>query len=645
MSSINPGGSRIHSRANSSTTVPILRPRNKRLVTDLQDLTDEQTKQNTFTPNHISSSVFTLDSPYVSRASSPIPREHLSRSSSTNPARNSNGPVYGETLTAAYGAELSKSLSGLWSKSWTSLQGMASNALGSDAPAEMIKDKSPQRIRRPFEATHPLGKDAQWGPSTNQPQPGIGTREERKAIVSARKREDMLKSAGDYSYTDLAPHAKRRTSDDFESVSTPPGETDDRETLVYIHRVRPEDTLAGIAIRFNCQLAVLKKTNRMWSNDGVQARRTILLPVNACTVKGKRVSSPRSERPMLLEGDLLCGNGSSERVGDRDIASTQDASARPANGSSRPGAGIRKVSFSTSRASASTWVPPSPSASSTKTTSGLAAEEGWIHDSWIQLETSPVPVEIARMPRQDLAFFPRPRRKSPSFSDNDTPSASFDLARPGPAFSDLGSSPGTAQPLVKSRRSSSTHHPLPKHLTGPGGVGSLVGKGPIVMGPSEDKLTKVLAKNFPSLLPTTRNPADDDDAVLAAALSPGGSTAGLESMSGAIEGWVRKLAHNAAKMVEPMPGTTGGRRVPKGALGLEQERGGGDLIELNDAFEIGGDEEDSTEEAQRGRVRPNIIIGSGRVEAVVASPGPTREKAYFGLREDDSKGEKKTKGE
>jgi len=165
------------------------------------------------------------------------------------------------------------------------------------------------------------------------------------------------------------------------------------------------------------------------------------------------------------------------------------------------------------------------------------------------------------------------------------------------------------------------------------------------MGPAEDKLTKVLAKNFPSLLPAARNPADDDDAVVAATLSPGGSTIGLESMSGAIEGWVRKLAQNAAKMVEPIPGTTAGRRGPRGPLGLERGRGGGDLIELNDAFEIGEDEEDNVEETQRGRARPNNIIVSGRVAAIEVSPGLVREKAYFGLREDESKGDKKTKGE
>lgn len=576
----------------------------------------------------------------MSRSSSPIASKHPSRSSSTNPQRRSNGGVYGEALTATYGTELTKSLSGLWSKSWTSLQGLASTALGSDASSEMIKDKSPQRTRRPLEATHPpRAKDGQWGPSSATPLPGAGTREERRALVAAKKREDMLKTAGDVSYTDLAARFKRRTSDDYESSSVPPGENDDRDALVYIHRVRPEDTLAGISIRYNCQMAVVKKANRMWSNDGVQTRTTIVLPVDACTVKGKRVPSPGRERPREEEEeDLLCGDGTGDRDHDRETAPPLPASNRPPT--SRPCINSRTTSFTTFKAPSSTWVPPSPS-SSVKTASGLAGEEGWVHESWIRLESNPVPVEIARMPRRDLAFFPRARRKSLSFSDNDTPSASFELPRPALGTPDLSlaGSPGTIHPVGKPRRSSSSHH-FARQLLGPGGVGPLAGKGPTALGPSEDKLTKVLAKNFPGLLPAPRNPSDDDETVIAAASSPGGNTIGLEQMGGAIEGWVRKLASNAAKMVEPAAGAQAGKRGPgSDALGLGQGRGAGDLIELNDAFEIGIDEDEEIEERHRGRGRPDGSTWAAGQHAVV------KDRAYFGLREDEPRGGRKKKGE
>jgi len=74
-------------------------------------------------------------------------------------------------------------------------------------------------------------------------------------------------------------------------------------------------------------------------------------------------------------------------------------------------------------------------------------------------------------------------------------------------------------------------------------------------------------------------------------------------MGGAIEVWVRKMARSAAKAVEPTtPHTQAARRTGLG-VGL----GPGDLIELNDAFELGTDDDDdlmASEDTERGRRRP-----------------------------------------
>ena len=96
-------------------------------------------------------------------------------------------------------------------------------------------------------------------------------------MVRAMKRKDLL-SAEEHLVADSVGRIKRRNSDDLTSSSAPPGENQDRDALVYIHKVRPQDTLAGITIKFNCQPAILRKANRMWPNDSVQMKDYLVLP-------------------------------------------------------------------------------------------------------------------------------------------------------------------------------------------------------------------------------------------------------------------------------------------------------------------------------------------------------------------------------
>ncbi|KAK5019402.1 hypothetical protein LTR39_000393 [Cryomyces antarcticus] len=284
-----------NSRTSSTPAVASsLRPRNRRLISGLDD--EPADGLQSISSARIASP---LPSPYESRAASPIPCKHLSRLASSNPARqtsdlDSSRP--GAGLGPVNGKEPSGSLSALWGSSWTSLQGLASDLLGSNTTAA-AKDKS-VRTRKPLEATHRRSATSvppvQWGPSTSTTAShriGAGSKEGREALVRSKKREDLLRANG-HAYTDVAGRFKRRTSDDRASVSAPPGENEDREALVYIHRVRPEDTLPGITIKYNCQAATLRKANRMWPNDSIQSRKTIVLPVDACGVKGRRISAP-----------------------------------------------------------------------------------------------------------------------------------------------------------------------------------------------------------------------------------------------------------------------------------------------------------------------------------------------------------------
>lgn len=433
-------------------------------------------------------------------------------------------------------------------------------------------------------------------------QPGTGTQEERNALVRAKKREELLNEASNMSASAAAKY-KRRTSDDIDSISVPPHHNDDREALVYIHHVMPTDTLPGISIRYNCPLPTIKKANRMWSNDGIQVRKTLVIPVDACGVKGRRVTAPNVE-----DADLLCGDSTI------DIIATPRLSARTWEEDRRDSiATIRPISLPSDYSYKLPASPKFPNSPARSAKSSATDEPLWTHDSWILFENQPVAVEIARLPRKDLGFFPRTRRKSVSYSDLDTPSTSLELPRPSITISDPAATTAMINgPNHKSRRSSSSNG-FTRRMMGPGGVGSLAGKGVSAPGPAEDKLHKAIAKHLPGILPTAVPLYEEIDADTPSGLrspsnrlSASSSVVGLENMGGAIEGWVRKIARSAAKAVEPAtPQAQAARRTGLG-VGL----GPGDLIELNEAFELETDEEDQAGDyAERGRTRMGASIG------------------------------------
>ncbi|KAI9652218.1 MAG: hypothetical protein M1831_007127 [Alyxoria varia] len=572
------------SRSQSSLPTPThsstaLRPRGKRLISGLDEPENSQLGNSTFTQH----SATLLESPFSSRAASPIPSKHPSRSSSTQPVQRK----YSYNTSPArqpdqLGNDLAASFSGLWGKSWTSLQGLASNVLGSDT-SELVKDKS---IQRPKKYSDTSQARRQWGPQ-NDNQPGAGSTEERRAIVRERKRQELLMGQG-YAISD-ASRMKRRTSDDFDSNSAPPGDHDDRDVMVYIHHIQKNDTLAGLSIKFNCQLATLKKANRLWSNDAIQTRKTVVVPVDACGVKGRPVPSPPPEEP-------AAGDGTNDTTPTPSQNNFPDIGRSDSSSTVRPLKTINELSVNTSLP---TTNQSSPKSLASKTS---AEEPPWKHDSWVHLDGHSSPIELARMPRTNLGFFPRARRKSVSYSDLDTPSASFDIPRPSITISETSST--SRGNIHQKRHSSVSSATWSQHLNGPGGVGKLGGRGPSAPGPSTG-LDQKLSKHFPKLAaPAEGNAEDEYDEH-----SPYGGFVTFENVGGAIEGWMRKLAKNAAKAVEPPAQRPTVSRTQKDlGLGISgsQVTGDGDLIELSNAFEIGDDEldeEDKMDDPQRGRAR------------------------------------------
>lgn len=461
-------------------------------------------------------------------------------------------------------------------------------------------DASSARRRRPLHGRRTSTSappPKQWGPAGAGSRVGTGTLEERDAMVRAMKRKDLL-TANEHLVPDSVGRIKRRNSDERMSASAPPSENEDRDALVYVHQVRSQDTLAGLSIKYNCQQAVLRKSNRMWPNDSVQTKKTVVLPVDACGVKGRPVQGPDS----LPDVDLLMGE-----FGDSSNCDTPTAATN----------GIPN-GWNTSKQK------------DTETNSVLSSttdsEQPWKHDSWVLLPNDKQPTQIGRMPRKALGFFPPARRKSLTYSDISTPRASVDLPRSSTSTNPITSSPSQpARPRASSNLSTVSSHSRQRStsekvwgLHGPGGVGTL-GRNVRSPGPAQDGLNKNFAQYLPSVAPppgqeyfTPWAPSLLDAGAGTSsqyggpgAITPiSGTGMDLQEIGGAIEGWVRKVGTQAQKILTE-PGTPGqGKRsaVPViGAVGGDL----GDLIELrDDAFEISEDERD------RGRSRTDEILVS-----------------------------------
>ena len=372
--------------------------------------------------------------------------------------------------------------------------------------------------------------------------------------MQARKRETLLAANGHIT-PDVSGRYKRRDSDERIDNSAPLGEQDGRDALVYLHKVKPEDTLAGVMIKYSFQPNAFRKANRLWPNDSIQVRKTVILPVDACGVKGRKIPEP--------------GNRS-ERLGDGNTEETKPT----LTASESPWGDLHDSPKEKGTPLSS--IPTSPSISISLSN---PEEVPWKHDSWVMIDGFPDAVEIARLSHKTIGYFPRSRRKSLTFSDVETPPVSLDLPR-----GSYQSSPPQGQ-KSKSRSSSGSY--LSHQLQGPGGVGTM-GRDVRSPGPAQDGLNKLFAAHLPNLVPRKSFESVNS--------SSSHGNGGIENVGGAIEGWMRKLATKAANSVQPpTPGANSGV---------------GDLIELSeDAFEV-GDDDHAGDQDRRNTIR-NTNAGSG----------------------------------
>ncbi|KAL6711028.1 hypothetical protein ACN47E_006903 [Coniothyrium glycines] len=489
-----------------------------------------------------------------------------------------------------------KTFSGLWGNSWSTIQDIAATVMATEndlRPASAGWKNRGQHDRRTSTSAPP---PKQWGPAGAGSHVGVGTHEEREAMVRAMKRKDLL-TASEPRLHDSTGRIKRRSSDEGLSASAPPGDDDDRDALVYVHLVRPQDTLAGLSIKYNCHQAILRKSNRMWPNDTVQTKKTIVLPVDACGVKGRPVQGPEP----LPDEDLLLGeynDGPSSKTTANPLAGLPDG-----------------------------WsVPQRKNTENNSVVSNTESETLWRHDSWVLLPNDKQPTQIGRMPRRALGYFPPARRKSIPYSDASTPRASVDLPRSSTSTNPVTNSPSiSTRPRASSNLSSVSTHTRQLGtsgkawgLHGPGGVGTL-GRNVRSPGPAQDGLNKKFSQYLPNMAPPPgqeyftpwapglleMDAGTSSQRGGSGAVTPlNGTGIDFQDIGGAIEGWVRKVGANASKLLTE-PGTPGqGKRSAVPVLGTV----GGDLSDLielrDDAFEIGDEERD------RGRSRTDEIMAS-----------------------------------
>ncbi|KAI5288676.1 hypothetical protein KEM54_005020 [Ascosphaera aggregata] len=505
--------------------------------------------------------------------------------------------------------------SDFWKSSFSSLSALASAALGSDTssadkhnrnlsrsaftPSTAKQAKSPRGGRASFwtslsetpwakpsaassatstktTTTSRRKPPSEWGPSgsVGNTAPTLKISDTNYKTSQERKREALLvqsASMNDEFKTDSRGKIKRKSSDDFPTSSssfstTHPIYTDDavrarsspqsqmdpssQDTLVYIHHVQPTDTLTGVSIRYGCDMSVLRKCNGFWPSDSIQMRQVVLLPVEACILRGTRTIAKAKQVEGEIDAGQPCNSSSNDNDDDDDNAVNGQRSLSPYPAST---AGLPAIGSET-RGNSGRRKQQSP-------------ELTWKHEYYVQVEGFSSLIEIGRVPRQALGFFPRARRKSKphstitstewstslhasnhdrqaAVSDDYTGLPSRSPRRLEPLQED-SSSVGSRIPFATNKLARGGHHRKQSSLilSGPGGVGTLESNGMAVPGPAEDQLNKFVKTHFPTLSKQFMN--DPGPSTTSAAATCGTSGLALEEVGSAIESWVKKVATKA----------------------------------------------------------------------------------------------------
>lgn len=546
-----------------------VRPRNRRLVSTEEEHDEPSSNR--------SSALLSAFSHPTSRAAS----RTASRTASPQPGAPRSVGVSPSGSTGDLGQFLADS----WTQSWSSVQEITTTFLSNVGQGKTVLDsragprQSPRGRRlSPGEGRKPA---ASWGPAPPAKNPGLddvaaGSLAKRQAALKAAKTASVLESHdGVNGGLDVSGRHKRRNSDEVASTER----SRDDDYLVYIHKVQPYDTYAGVILRYRCREDAFRRANGLWSRDSIQTRRWLTVPVAACDIRGRPCDPPSWHNSQGV--DLLARTPS---LGD-DPKQTQETQQHHDDFFSKP---IGQENA----------VPQEE-----------AEDKPWTHVRWVKIDSIQDPVEIGRVARGTMGYFPPRRRKSMrTISSISTPRQSFDLPSTGPgSFEDSQaprrpSSLSSSRPQFagtptssRSRMGSDGADSRPAWMKRPGGVGTM-GRNARAPGPDKDVINTWTRKHMPGLnidsLPsmsimgseTARfGFAHDTDLAQSSyedgrdVTAPSRQGTGFDRAASTVEAWVRgALARR--------PGTPMNRVASDrvGAPGTPGEEAGGDLIELTD---------------------------------------------------------------
>ncbi|KAF4975844.1 hypothetical protein FZEAL_7422 [Fusarium zealandicum] len=466
-----------------------MRPRNRRFVSNLDDnntatstnIHDRDASRsrrgrnlnvhdaNTASPSPARSyGLLSAFSPVNSRSTSPIPSPKAGNSPHrTNSAANLTN-FFNDSLT----------------QSWASVQGFASSLMsGDDGPARRSQSHNRAGTRSGTWGRELSGNNTSrktlgaWGPSPPK-EPGLddvgtGSRAERDDALKAARRAMVLESHDNVNGgLDVSGKHKRRNSDESPAEQPQP-----QDYLVYVHKVEPSDTYAGLILRYQCREDAFRKANGLWTRDSVQVRKWLTIPVDACDIRGRPCDPPSWHNSHGV--DLLAPTPAVDDGTTASGSTHDDFFSRPTNGA-----------------------PPESRVTDEE-------EKPWTHVRWVKIDSFRQPVEVARVARNAMGYFPPRRKKSiRTISTFSTPRQSIDLYSNPPGStgtssrrqSSLGHRPQFSGTITSSpgQTISEGGETLPSWMRRPGGVGSMsmASRAP---GPDKDYLTTWTKKHLPGL--------------------------------------------------------------------------------------------------------------------------------------------------
>ena len=511
---------------------------------------------------------------------SPTPSEHASRSQSPLPpvTRGSTGGRGSRSAFAGFDRKNSVNdainrASGLIDVGWSNFAGFASSIIGDQGGLTSGNRRPTPATAKPnfsggaFSTFHTRSNDPE-ARNAKETRPAsrdiaAGAIAEREAKVLALKTASILEShEGVNGGLDVAGRFKRRNSDEnlgshTHHVAQTAELLRDKDCLVYIHQISATDTYPGLVLRYRCHDDAIKKANGLFNTSHIHIRRHVLVPVDASEVKGRPCEPPSFANAGKV--DLL--------------AATPNAEESSLEGPTQA-RGVGEVDYF-------------GLVKDVGSESKIGDDKPWEHVRWVRIDGFMSPVEIGRVPRKHLGYYP-PRRKkdtlSPSTSKLTTPRQSVDLqstTRAGPtsrpsidAVSSFGSpkSRRRGDSITSSSRNmiSSGHgrtrsrmssisildDPYPPWLRGPGGIGTLDSK-VRAPGPQPDPLNKWARKHFAKL-------AVDD--------LPSMSVIGSETAHfGFSKDEAVEIAQggDGTKFAEVVPAEGGGNNFDKMTIGIE----------------------------------------------------------------------------